>query len=239
MLRAIGILSILTACGSVQSSSELVVQYDFDDGLVDQEGQLTVADASGNDRPAMIASENGGEELLEVVEGEDGQALRFPPRCEEEDPAQCPRVILEAAGTSAENPGPANFAIEVDLMVAPEDGGADQNVMQKGNFDDEAQWKIQIGASGQSECVFRVPGQEDSLLLRSSESIVDGAWHAVRCQRVGSELTNDTDGAVTSMSIPAEADFSNSRPLLMGGRDTGEQNDQFYGAVDNATFELL
>jgi hypothetical protein len=56
MLRVIGIAAILTACGSVKSSSEVVFRYEFDDGLVDDEGQLSVADASGNDRPGVVAT---------------------------------------------------------------------------------------------------------------------------------------------------------------------------------------
>jgi hypothetical protein len=217
----------------------LVFRCEFDDGLVDDEGQLLVADASGNDRVGVVESENEGEELLEVVPGEDGQALQFPPRCAEEDPSLCPRVIVRASASNDENPGQADFAIGVDLLVAPEDGEVDQNVMQKGNFDDEAQWKIQIGAGGQGQCVFRVPGQEDALLLESEASVVDGAWHTVRCLRVSSELSIDVDGARSSTGISSDASFSNPRPLLMGGRDTGAENDQFHGTVDNATFELL
>jgi Concanavalin A-like lectin/glucanases superfamily len=242
MLRAPGIvmvLTVLTACGSVKSPADVLFRYEFDDGLVDDEGQLTVADASGNDRPGVVESENDGDQLLEVVAGEDGQALQFPPRCAEEDPSLCPRAILRASASNDENPGTADFAIGVDLLVAPEEAGVDQNVMQKGNFDDAAQWKIQVSGEDRGQCVFRIPGQDDALVLESEASVADGAWHTVRCLRQGTELSIDVDGARSSTSIPADVNFSNPRPLLMGGRDTGAENDQLHGTVDNATFELL
>jgi len=244
LVAGIVALSIGTACGSVESAGSVdLVRYDFDDGLRDDGGALSVADASGNRHDAVARAQNGGDGLLEMVARADGQALSFPAPCEESDPAACPRVIMEAADTSDLNPAQADFALGFDFLVdsADLDPDSDQNAMQKGNFDDPAQWKIEIGAEGRVRCVFRFGPDNlvEPIILQSEGAVTDGAWHTVRCERAGGQLSMAIDGATSSADIPGgAADFSNDRPLIMGGRDIGVQNDQFHGTIDDAYFEM-
>jgi Laminin G domain len=262
-LRCIAVVGFLAACGEVKpqdpggddgdddgdgdgddggSSAEEVVRYDFDDGLAEGEGgELRVVDTSGNDRDGVLRSANGGDAELELVDRDGGQALQFPGRCEEE-PSLCPRLVMEASATADANPGERDFAAGADVLVAAAVSEIDQNVMQKGNFDDPGQWKIEVTTDGRPRCIFHYPEEEGGqpVILASEARVDDEAWHSVICERAGDDLVITVDGDTAERAIPTgqTLDMANHRPVMVGGRDTGASSDQFYGAVDNAFYEL-
>jgi hypothetical protein len=228
----------------------VVLRYDFDDGLLDDGGARFVPDASGADRRGLVVGAGGGDALLEVVarEGE-GQAIQFPARCEEPDPMDCPRVMVEAESSADQDPGERDFAVSVDVLVPSKPAGPDeidQNVMQKGNFDDPGQWKVEIDTQRRPICVFHYPDDAGSpIIVRVERAIDDGAWHSLRCERSGNQLRLALDGGqgsdTRSVEIPAghTVDISNTQPIRIGGQNVMASADQFYGSLDNVAVEFF
>jgi hypothetical protein len=277
-LRLMMVGSVLAGCGSVDASvdpdgspgagadaapgqadaarpdggpaGDVVLRYDFDGGLVDDGGARYVPDVGGADRRGLVVGAVGGEALLEAVAREDaGMALRFPGECEEVDPVDCPRVILEAEDSADANPGQADFAVSLDFLVPSLPAGstiADQNVMQKGNFDDPGQWKVEIDVERRPICVFHYPGDGDApLTVRVQRAVDDGAWHSLRCERRGAAVLAVLDGGdgedTRTVDIPAghTLDIANSRTIRVGGQDVTASADQFHGSVDNVSVEIF
>lgn len=232
-------------------SDSVVLRYDFDAGLVDDGGARYVPDLGGSDRRGIVVGAVGGETLLEVVAREEGtgNAIRFPGQCEEPDPMNCPRVMIEAQGSADENPGERDFAVTVDFLMASNQDGAvlgDQNVMQKGNFDDPGQWKIEIDVQNRASCVFHHPGDDGApIIARVQRAVNDGVWHTLRCERRGALLTILLDAGTgddtRSIEIPAgdTVDITNDKTIRIGGQDVMASSDQFHGSLDDITVEIF
>jgi Laminin G domain len=233
------------------SPATVVLRYDFDDGLLDDGGARFVPDVSGADRRGLVVGSAGGDALIELVERDeaDGQAIQFPGRCEEADPMDCPRVMVEAEDSIDQDPGESDFAVSVDVLVPSNPTGPDaidQNVMQKGNFDDPGQWKVEIDTQRRPICVFHYPDDAGSpIIVRVDRSIDDGGWHSLRCERIGNQLRlllDDGKGLnMRSVEIPAghTVDISNPQPIRIGGQNVQASADQFYGSLDNVSVEIF
>jgi Laminin G domain len=229
----------------------VVLRYDFDEGLLDDGGARFVPDVGGADRRGLVVGAVGGETLLDVVtrEGDDGQAIRFPGYCQEAEPTDCPRVIVEAEGSTDQDPGERDFAVSVDFLVpslpvSPEP--IDQNVMQKGNFDDPGQWKIEIDRDRRPTCVFHYPDDAGSpITARVERAVDDGVWHSLRCERIGNQLRIALDGGegsdARSVEIPAghTVDIRNPMSIRIGGQNVMASADQFHGSLDNISIEIF
>jgi opacity protein-like surface antigen len=243
MRRFLALAVTLVACGSAGSAADVVVQYDFDDGLREgADGQLFVDDVSGNEHAGVLKSANGGDALVETVARGAGSALRFPGPCAEEDPALCPRAVVEVEGTRGQGPGGADFAVGVDFLLDGA-GGVDQNIMQHGYWNDASEWKLGVGPDGLAYCVFRYThgGETIGQKLDSAGAVDGGDWHTLRCERRGQELFMVVDGESAAVPVPPghELDIASDRPIVLGGRNTAPASDQFHGAIDDAYFELL
>jgi hypothetical protein len=256
---------ILAGCGSVQSSdpdggggtggdadpAQVVLRYDFDDGLLDNGGARYAPDLGGADRRGVVLGANGGEGLLEVIARDDGagSAIRFPGECADPDPAACPRVILEAKDSAEQNPGERDFAVTLDFLVPSLPVGSaigDQNVMQKGNFDDPAQWKVEIDSDRRAGCIFHHPDDGGTpTIIRIQRAVDDGDWHRLRCERRASLLTVRLDGGdgtdTRSVEIAAgtSVDIANAQPIRIGGQNVLPSADQFHGSLDNIAVEIF
>ena len=65
-------------------------------------------------------------------------------------------------------------------------------------------------------------------------SIADGTWHTVECRRTGPTLAILVDDALqASTAIPATLSVDAPHPFSIGGKGTGENNDQFHGSLDD------
>jgi hypothetical protein len=201
----------------------VIVRYNFN-------SPGTTLDNSGSGHNLQIIAGHGGRIRL-VVHGT-GDALAFPPRCET---TVCPHVALQSPGTADLNPGTRNLAYGADVLLSSADTSKGQNVVQKGYSATSSQYKLQVdGAAGQPSCVLvdeRRPGIE---MVRSSVTVADGRWHAVRCERAGTRFAIYVDDVLRGGTrVPAELSVANNSPLSIGGKGAYRDNDQFNGVLDN------
>jgi len=221
----------------------VVLLYDLEAPLIQDGDDLFVPDASGNDhRGAVTPGTIPGSVMVVSRADGSGNALMFPPPgCT----VDCPRVNLVAEGSADLDPGGADFAVSLDLLV-PEGSPGDENVAQKGFFDsDGGQWKIEVDAMLRPLCVFRYgPGVDDLINARVLRPIADGEWHTLRCERRGDlvEARLDAGDGEDTRSVPipdgVTLAIDNPDSILVGGQAQGQTSDQFYGILDNVKVEI-
>jgi hypothetical protein len=202
-----------------------VARYSFDAGAPGG----SVADDSGRGGTLRVVSRAGG--ALRVIAGETSQAVLFPARCG----ADCPRAILEGRDDDALDPGRRPIRYGADLLLRAEQTSRGSNVVQKGAWSSDSQWKLQVdGRAGRPSCVLVGTGSRRAYLAVAPDSIADGRWHQVTCERSGTVLKIVVDAVQRAqVSLPAGLTVSNSAPLRIGGNGVAEHSDRFYGALDN------
>jgi hypothetical protein len=135
----------------------------------------------------------GGELHPERHDG--GLAVRFPPRCPVYGGRACPRVVLESNEVPNPETAPVRFGAAV-LMDADETA-AGENVLQKGFSLGHGQFKLQVdGAAGLPSCVLVGRGSSRIYMVTAGTSVADGHWHAIECERTGSEFSIGVDGVI-------------------------------------------
>jgi hypothetical protein len=105
------------------------------------------------------------------------------------------------------------------------------NLVQKGFYNDPAQWKMQLNPGpGVIECRFK--GTLGARLLSSTLTrIDDGAWHVASCWRQGSTLGITVDNVTNTAHLDVGS-IANNRPMLVGAKSMTSTTDQFPGIVD-------
>ncbi|NMO55442.1 LamG domain-containing protein [Actinoplanes sp. TBRC 11911] len=207
----------------------LVARYTFDAGAVNGR----VADLSGRAPALTVRSADQG------VIRFSGGTVAFPAACRSGADA-CPRGLLEAPDDADLNPGTRVFRWSARVAVTKAQLAGSSNVLQKGVSTGGSQWKLQIGATnGRAQCIVAGTGTTGSYVVRSSQTVADGAWHKVVCQRNGTSLSvwvdNVQRGAAT---IPASLSISNSLPLRVGGPNFNTHSDMYHGQLDDVYAEL-
>lgn len=189
-----------------------------------------VADLSGGDNNAAVRASGGGT-VRPSLRGA-GYAAVFPAPCR---PAGriCPRAVLETAHRPALNPGTGPIRYGASVLLPAGNTSAGENVIQKGFHDSASQWKLQIdGSAGAPSCVVASRGR--GYLARSAVRVADGRWHRVECRRAGRTLTVAVDGQITGRtSVPLSLSIANTSPVRVGGNGPSQDNDQFFGALDD------
>jgi hypothetical protein len=140
-------------------------------------------------------------------------------------------------GGAAFNPGIADFAVAVYLKAdkVPASGGYSPNVAQKGHFDDQGQWKMEVihTPSGTvARCRFSGTRGHRTVMDHTTTGLNDNRWHKVICWRGTSTYGISVDGALTTVHGTVGAIF-NAEPLRVAakGPDAGV-TDQFQGTID-------
>jgi len=202
----------------------MVAGYDFNG----RAGALL--DDSGHGHPMRLIATRGGT-VRAVVQGS-GQAMQFPARCRS---GSCPTAVLQSPHSADLNPGRRPLAYGATVRLARSQTSAGQNVLQKGYSATGSQYKLQIdGKEGRPSCVLVGVTKRAIKQVRSTITVADGAWHAVRCRRVGAAFRVLVDGVVRGlMRVPAGLSVVNRDPLSIGGKGAYRDNDQFHGAVDD------
>jgi concanavalin A-like lectin/glucanase superfamily protein len=210
--------------------SRQVARYDFDAGLPDG----TAADGSGRGGTLRVVSRAGG--VVAVVPGVTGQAVAFPARCG----GDCPRAILQGRDDDALDPGSQPIRYGAVLRLRAEQATDGSNVVQKGNWSSNSEWKLQVdGYAGRPSCAMKGSGSRRVYLVTASVSVADGGWHQVTCERSRERLRILVDGTARGqLRVPAGLAVSNSAPLLVGGNAISPGSDRFHGAVDNVFVEI-
>jgi hypothetical protein len=163
------------------------------------------------------------------VPGAVGQAVRF---------RWTGRPAAAAVHGGAEfNPGTADFAVAVYLKAdkVPALHGYSPNVVQKGHFDDQGQWKMEVvhTSSGTvARCRFAGTRGHRTVLDHTATALNDNGWHKVICWRGTSAYGISVDGALTSVHGTVGA-ISNPEPMRVAAKGPGAGvTDQFQGTVD-------
>nr|WP_296071120.1 laminin G domain-containing protein [uncultured Actinoplanes sp.] len=208
-----------------------VASYNFDTTIADG----TFDDGSGHGHLLRTVTRNGG--AIKMTPHGTGQALTFPPKC---TGATCPRLVLQAADTPDLNPGAKPLRYGAGVLLSPAETASGENVLQKGYSTGGGQYKLQVdGVSGKPSCGMSDVKDPAIHVVRSRTSIADGTWHTVECRRTGPTLAIAVDDQVqASTAIPQTLSVDTPQPFSIGGKGTGENNDQFHGSVDDVWIHI-
>lgn len=203
-----------------------VVRYNFD--LPGDDGSFP--DETGHNHVLRTRTEHSG--AASVTRHAGGRALEFPKKC---TGGRCPHAMLEAAHAADLDPGTAPIAFGAAVKLARSQTTDGQNVLQKGYSAAGSQYKLQIdGMPGRPSCALVDDVDRTIYLAKSSVSVADKQWHNIECRRNGTAFSILVDGAVAgSTVVPATLAVSNTVPLDVGGKGTGQDNDQFQGSLDD------
>jgi hypothetical protein len=207
------------------AAAPISLRYSFDAGL-----GRSIADADGA-FPLDPISQNDG--TLEFVPRDAGMAMRFPTRCTLEEEI-CPRAILEGARVDALNPGTRPLEYGASVLMTHDDLADGANVMQKGySVGGITQFKLQVDhLEGRPSCV--IASKQKIFKVQPKVDVADGVWHALSCNRNGSQLTMTIDGVESgSVFVPPSLSIANAEPLRIGGKGARTGNDQFAGRIDD------
>ena len=147
-----------------------------------------------------------------------------------------PERLVTVAG-SALNPRSDAFAVTVRLST----GLGDHNIVQKGQTGAAGGfWKVDM-KWGRAFCTFQ--GSEGMRAIGSSQTLWDGRWHTVRCERRRTGVTIVVDGGAPRTNPGSSGHIENSWPVAVGGKwkcdPPAVQCDYFSGLLDNVTIERL
>lgn len=215
--------------------SDATLWLSFEDQGLTYQGETQFPDALGGPYAALVATANDG--TVEVVAGVDGRgdALAFPEKCDAD--TGCPRAMLEVPPDTALDPGSEDFEFGAAVWVAPDQTTTGSNIMQRGRFDTEGGlWKLQVDSlEGRPSCVVR--SGDDQVLVRSTVSVADSAWHRVVCRRDATGVEIDVDGVV-DREAGETGSVATEWPLRIGSPGVGDQDDQFHGRIDDVFLKI-
>lgn len=177
-----------------------------------------------------------------------GYAVRFPAASTSSQP---PRAVLRVSndGDSDQlSPHAAGFTIGADVKLrAVSDGNATDNgdnVVQRGLYDDAAQYKLQL--DGRTPAC-RVKGDAGELFVQSPVRVNATDWYRITCTRESTSLTLRViwfrDGrepattTTTGTGLTGQVQMARTVPLAVGGKlDAAghlvSSTDQFNGVID-------
>lgn len=209
-----------------------------------------------------VTTRSGGR--LVAAEGVDGVAVRFPAvRPDRPQPSQAALLVRPVLGPGDPDPlapGEHDFVFGADVLLdAASEGASDNgdNVVQRGLYNDAAQYKLQIDHRRPS-C--RFAGSDGALVVRADTITVPGDWYRLTCSRTGTELaltmSRWDDGSWTETGRWSEQgdvgtlDFPVARkaeapPVSVGakadaaGEIPASSGDQFNGVLDNVYVDVV
>jgi hypothetical protein len=210
---------------------------------------------SSSDVRVAVSSAAGGEVLPGPDRSESGHSLRLEPFRADRS-AQPAVVVVEAlGGDDPTDPGRGDFSFGAEFVLDAHHGSSStdngDNLVQRGLFGEDAQYKIQLDDARPS-C--RVNGSEGSVTVRAAERVETGEWYRVRCRRTGDEVSLRV---VTSFGEGRElrdyvehgrtgsVSFAGGGPFSIGGKVDKDgdvltaDSDQFNGLVDDVFFRQL
>ena len=120
--------------------------------------------------------------------------------------------------------------------------------MQRGNFSDPGQFKIQLD-HGVPSC--RIVGDAGEVFVEAQEAVEPEAWYAVSCEREGSEVSltvtpydDQEDRSPGAPPVRPAPSRCGAQPLVRGRQGRVREGvpvasaDQFNGAVDDVFLRI-
>ena len=245
----IGALFVGGAPANAESTAELFLDFNGRTGATPNLYSSGTAPVT-----TAIASSEGGT-IVGVKHPGAGRAARFEP-FDDEAPAELAVLVIRPDGDDdpfAPGGDPFSFgaAFRLDRQSQGSDVDDGNNLIQRGLFDDDAQYKLQIDDQRIS-C--RVTGSAGSVLVQATSDLRTARWHRTRCTRkdrtVVLRLVRRTSDGVVRHRWSGSGDigdlaFTGAPPLAVGGKinNAGDvvesSSDQFNGRVDNVFFRRL
>ena len=247
-----------TVGGAAEGSSAGVVErpllLSFTSGAGADGVFSQVWNSGAADLDVTVESWGGGR--LETAGSFVGRGARFP-AFSRTDPSYAVVRVTNGGPVDALSPGDADFVYGVDVRIddvttgSPGDDG--DNLLQRGLFEQHAQYKLQVDG-GRPTC--RVAGLEGEVIASLDLVLEPGQWYRLRCTReanvVGVWAVRLVDGQPASgwvrgaqqggtgtLVMPPET------PLTVGGKLSHEgelmpsSTDQFNGVMDRVYLRIL
>ena len=228
------------------SVSPAAVLLDFDN-----EDPLATAVAG---RVSVRSLEARSAQIVQVPSGNGTSALRFPAYS---PGPQAPRLVLiinPIGATDLLNPEANDFSFGADLRLDEMSSGKGDdngdNVLQRGLFSDDSQYKLQVDQRVPS-CT--VKSGKAQLFVKFDKGLGEG-WFRVRCAYEAGSLTLSVSrilsdrfeklGSKSGSRSIGPVGFSARTPATIGGKlgSNGElvlkQSDQFNGELDNVFVDI-
>lgn len=243
--------AVLAACGQETPEEEpgetprLEQLYlDFDDLEADE--PVTEVPNEGTAEVEAQVSTNDGAEVEPVDSPAGGSAIRFPSYT---GTVGSPVAVLVVhPGDEGLDPGDSGFVFGASFNLDARSEGTTSdngnNLVQRGNYEGPAQFKLQVDG-GKPSC--RVLGEDGEVQVQGSTAVTPGAWYAVTCRRTNSEvilrlepLAGGQPEEWRKSGPTGRLDFDDV-PLTIGGKTDPEgvalsASDEFNGAVDNVFY---
>ena len=251
---AASVLLAAALVGCDPSGPVTPVRIDFDDattpfGTV----QTTFANQGSAPVHVSVVTAHGGKVTSAAGRlGGTDHAARFPVFG---DTSTSPRAVVEVANAGSGDPldpGTQPFTLGADFTLdeVSADGSATStdngdNLVQRGRYDDQSQYKLEI--DGQRPAC-RIKGAAGDLTIHAAMQVTPDRWYRATCRRDSSGVTVsvtwwNADGSSTTKSwtkpgspgsmTPASA----SVPITIGGKLLGAvidpSADQYNGHLDN------
>ncbi len=225
---AIGVPVLAVTQASAATTPTVVARYTFDAGATGGR----IAEISGRGAPLRIRTADKG--AVNFYSGTSGRYIRMPLRCAT-GAKTCPRALLEGTDDADLDPGTRTFRWGATVYQAKSQLAGSSNVMQKGVYTTESQWKMQIGEDrGKAQCVVVGQGSGAAYVVRSSVSVADSKWHKIVCQRKAGLLAVYVDGVNRGyVRIPTGLSIANNKPLRVGGPNFNTSSDMYHGFLDD------
>jgi hypothetical protein len=217
-------------------------------------GVIGLKNSGRSNLKVAVATRDGG--LARLVRGRTtAHAVRLPALSNKKAPPKA-EVRVSIAGRGAPlDPGTHDFVFGADFLLdRVSDGGRrddGDNLMQRGQFNSKAQYKIQLDGSFASCRVKGTDGAVEAITAHLARNL----WYRVRCQRTantvhlrvwklkrhGLKLVAD----VTDTGTIGDVTQPRTRALSIGGRLNNKNvvpvghTDQFNGIVDQVMYDVL
>ncbi len=231
---AIGVPVLAVTHASAATAPTVVARYTFDAGAT---STGRIAEYSGRGVPLRIRTADKG--TVNFYSASGGRYIRMPLRCAAAA-TTCPRALLEGADDPDLDPGTRTFRWGATIYLAKSQLAGSSNVMQKGVYTTESQWKMQVGADqGKAQCVVVGQGSGTAYLVRSSVTVADSKWHKIVCVRNAGLLAVYVDGVNRGyVRIPTSLSVANNKPLRIGGPNFNTNSDMYHGFLDDVYASL-
>jgi concanavalin A-like lectin/glucanase superfamily protein len=228
---AIGVPVLAITHASAATTPTVVARYTFDSGAT---ATGRIAEKSGRGVALRIRTADNGAVRFYPTANSTGKYIRMPLRCAA-GATTCPRALLEGADDADLDPGTRTFRWGATVYQSRSQLAGSSNVMQKGVYTTESQWKMQIGEDqGKAQCVVVGQGSGAAYLVRSSVTVADSKWHKILCLRNAGLLAVYVDGVNRGyVRIPTNLSIENNKPLRVGGPNFNTNSDMYHGFLDD------